>query len=785
MSKLWLNRVTLLLLAFIALSATGATGKALSGQSDSAGGGTGKTWAIVVGISKYSKLPGGLQLQFADRDAALFAESLKKSGVTAENIRLLVGGDATAQQIKSAIGNWLARSAGEGDTVYLFFSGHGMVEREFGESYLMAADSDAKDPYGTAISVSELAHALSRRVRAGRVFIIADAVRRDLFPETDAGAAEQFIRAFDRLASVRAGLSALLASSPGEFSREGRVWGGHGVFTKQLLDALSGGADLNRDGAITADEVFSFLSARVAQETSNKQHPWLSEARLAQLVLSRTAIPIEPNRTEPRRETVAKADSSETARPETTQPVNPPVPSERSNAQPSAATVKPNDKQPDVIKKSDDVAQAQKQSSTPGPIAREAVPPDVKESVPVSSAKIETPSPKIEKPATEKRGVKPQPSPASQPPPKQRVEPIKSESVRPEATKLETTKLETTKPQPPAPPDSARVSATGPQPSKSGAESSSIASEKLPPPPRPAAVPPGMVAVTASPAANQPAPPASSINAKQPEAGPSPIVLQLEAAISAGNLIEPKTGSAWELYQKLAEDQAGAAEASRLKPMLADALMKSSRNILGGDVRADNVSDKVEDFKRAGQMLARARSLSPAGADTTALEKLSAAQALIALQFYDEAERALAQLGGGARPAAVENALGLIFQGKLDEYQAERAYRRAIELDPNWAAPHYNLALLYKSRKNPDSLQLLESAARLDPTNPAILAALGDEYFGKEQWQQATDAYQKAVTVKPSDATLHTKLGHALYSQGLRDEANREYQKATALRSKQ
>ena len=30
-----------------------------------------RTWAVVIGISKYQKLPGGQQLQFADRDAIL------------------------------------------------------------------------------------------------------------------------------------------------------------------------------------------------------------------------------------------------------------------------------------------------------------------------------------------------------------------------------------------------------------------------------------------------------------------------------------------------------------------------------------------------------------------------------------------------------------------------------------------------------------------------------------------------------------------------------------------
>ncbi len=39
-----------------------------------------RTWALVVGISKYQKLPGGQQLQFADRDAALFSEAIQKRG---------------------------------------------------------------------------------------------------------------------------------------------------------------------------------------------------------------------------------------------------------------------------------------------------------------------------------------------------------------------------------------------------------------------------------------------------------------------------------------------------------------------------------------------------------------------------------------------------------------------------------------------------------------------------------------------------------------------------------
>ena len=70
-----------------------------------------RTFAVVIGISKYARLPGGYQLQFADRDATLFAEAIRKSGANPDNVRLLVGPNATASAIRAALGTWLARSA--------------------------------------------------------------------------------------------------------------------------------------------------------------------------------------------------------------------------------------------------------------------------------------------------------------------------------------------------------------------------------------------------------------------------------------------------------------------------------------------------------------------------------------------------------------------------------------------------------------------------------------------------------------------------------------------------
>jgi tetratricopeptide (TPR) repeat protein len=260
-------------------------------------------------------------------------------------------------------------------------------------------------------------------------------------------------------------------------------------------------------------------------------------------------------------------------------------------------------------------------------------------------------------------------------------------------------------------------------------------------------------------------------------------VLELEAAIAARKLVAPRSSSAWDLFQKLSGDPAYSADVARLKPVLAEALVSEGRALIMGDVRADNVSEKVEEFKRAGQILTRARSLASDNPEIGILDKLGAAGALIALQFYDEAERALAQLQG-IKHAAVENAFGLIHHGRLDSFRAERAFKRAIELDPKWAAPHYNLALVYKGTQSEAALKELEAAAALDQQNWAVQAALGDEYFTRQEWQRAAEQFRKAIAAKPDDDNLYTKLGHALFSQGLQEEANRAYQKARELRNR-
>lgn len=719
----------------------------LAQQPDS----TPKTWAVVVGISKYQKLPGGQQLQFADRDAASFAEAIEKRGVAPQNVRLLTGVEATAAAIKSAIGNWLAKSASESDTVLIFFSGHGFFEREFGESYLLGYDSDPKDIYGSALSIGEISQALSHRLRAGRVLFIADSVRRDFFDsDVDPSSAKAFEQAFDQLTGSRPGISAIIASGPGEFSREGQRWGGHGAFTKHLVDVLIDGANPAGNMAATTDELFELLKARVAEDTSNKQHPWRSGAALAQIGVAQprqTASPVS-NQPAPKPiapKTIAESQHVETAHPPSdTKPTTPAIDNEKKTE--LTATPKKVD--------TSTISQAK-----PAPV--------------LAPGRESSPKPANPKSAGNQSGpvgvsVKAVEPPAAATPKPAQPTPAKSTATRAAGPPVT---------------ESVHVTQPGTVPAYEPV-SGEVKTPSTSPPPKPPVNPPTVVTVSSDRGNTQPETLSSSVPVTRPEAAPSPLILQLEAAIASKSLLEPKNASAWDIYTRLASDPGAANDTARLKPRLAEALIKEGRLIVGGDVRSDNVSDKVDEFKRAGQMLVRARSLTPEAGDLAVLEKLSASEALISLQFYDEAERSLTLLQS-AKLASVENALGLVYQGKLDTWRAERSFKRAIELDAKWAAPHYNLALLYRSQQNRDSLSELEAAAALDEKNVSLVAALGEEYFTRQQWKQAADTFRRAVALRPSDDTLHTKLGHALYSQGLQDEANREYQKARDLRARQ
>jgi hypothetical protein len=246
-----------------------------------------KTWAVVVGISDFRNE--NLKLQYAARDARLFYDFLKsKQGgeLPEDRIELLMNGDATRANILRQIEDKMDK-AGPDDRVIVYIASHGMPAPRGNDVYILGADSDPENLVGTAVSWNDIDREIALSA-AKNVFLITDACH-------SGAAAEEGLRSgaematngmMERIAESKKGIIYFSATTADEFSREGEKWGGHGVFTKFLVEGLKGAADRNKDGKITIAEIDDYVRSNVIDETQGKQRPTLKGEYTDDIIMS-------------------------------------------------------------------------------------------------------------------------------------------------------------------------------------------------------------------------------------------------------------------------------------------------------------------------------------------------------------------------------------------------------------------------------------------------------------------------------------------------------------------
>ena len=206
----------------------------------------GKIYAVLVGVSEYEQSANNLT--YCHRDA-IEMYALLKDYTPPDRMKLLTNKQAKHDNIVYYT-RQLFQQAQADDIVIFFFAGHG--------------NNDVFFAHDKALYFSIL-KSIFKQSKANRKLIFADACFSGTLRQSGNPAAS---------ANTDLGKNVLLflSSRSNQYSHENSALR-NGIFTYFLLAGLRGGADVNKDGYITAKELFNFVYPKVKQRSGGKQNP--------------------------------------------------------------------------------------------------------------------------------------------------------------------------------------------------------------------------------------------------------------------------------------------------------------------------------------------------------------------------------------------------------------------------------------------------------------------------------------------------------------------------------
>lgn len=265
---------TVSVVAETALSRSEAASIRLSRASGSVGAASGRgakarLLSVLIGVSEYED--SSRNLKYAAKDAEQLAKVLQqqKPALFLDVIpRKLMDRAATRSAIREAF-QWLKRESTAQDVVIVYLAGHGNNDPRTGDYLFLPADVQPKRLAETALSASELREALS--LLPAKVVLFLDTCYSGgvwRTPRLDLGS-------MDKLANqlgTDAGVVVFAAATPYQSSLEGAQWE-NGVFTRAIIEGLTGKAAYHNDGLVTVNMLSLYVESRVSALTQGEQTP--------------------------------------------------------------------------------------------------------------------------------------------------------------------------------------------------------------------------------------------------------------------------------------------------------------------------------------------------------------------------------------------------------------------------------------------------------------------------------------------------------------------------------
>jgi uncharacterized caspase-like protein len=237
-----------------------------------------KNYGLIIGIEKYQRFP---KADFAKEDAGqMYAYFTKVLGIPESNIFQCYEEEATKSQLIANIKGQLPRRVEDGETLFVYYSGHGYFESKSQSHYLVPYDCDPKSIQQTAYNLEDIYKDLDG-LNIKEIVVFLDACfsgtarnpKMNKVPGTKPIGSAGDLKFYSDLDKVTT-LSATTANQTA-LSYEGTS---HGRFTYFLMIGLRGDADTNEDGDITLRELHDYVSfhvSKTARDSGEQQNPTL------------------------------------------------------------------------------------------------------------------------------------------------------------------------------------------------------------------------------------------------------------------------------------------------------------------------------------------------------------------------------------------------------------------------------------------------------------------------------------------------------------------------------
>jgi tetratricopeptide (TPR) repeat protein len=136
--------------------------------------------------------------------------------------------------------------------------------------------------------------------------------------------------------------------------------------------------------------------------------------------------------------------------------------------------------------------------------------------------------------------------------------------------------------------------------------------------------------------------------------------------------------------------------------------------------------------------------------------------------------------------AEVHAVLATMNEDAFNPAAAENEYKRAIELNPNFAsAHHFYSRLLGALGRHEEARAEIDKAHELDPFSRSINFNIGARFADVRRFDEAIAQYRRVLEMEPSHPVTHVGLAQAYEAKGMYAEAIAEYRTADVLLEKE